>query len=88
MWQAFSFDNEHEYRYTQDDGIPKVDAAHKPPRQLPNIWPDLRPKPPTKLMPEDEEYQGDIANKFKVRCLPSAHRPSARAKPKRGPSLS
>lgn len=50
---------------------PRADTGGAPaarPRKMPNIWPDMRPKPAKRVGPvEDDEHQFKEAHKFKVR---------------------
>lgn len=49
-----------------DEDAVKDAEVERTPRQLPNIWPDLRPKPQARLMPDDDEYMKDQADRFNV----------------------
>ena len=47
------------------------EECKRTPRQLPDIWPDMRAKPPRRIMDEDDiNHMGDLAAKFRVRGRP------------------
>ena len=55
----------------QEEAAQTRDAVkQRTPRQMPNIWPDMRPKPPPRPIITDDEAYVEIAAKLRV-CLRS-----------------
>ena len=48
---------------------PKDTVRPRTPRQYPNIWPDMRPKPPPREIIHDDEHFSDLAFKYRVSWL-------------------
>ena len=52
-------------------GTAVEEECKRTPRQLPDIWPDMRVKPPRRIMDEDEiNHMSDLADKLRVCRLP------------------